>query len=95
MGGPLRRSSLGYVGWIGPWMNAKNGPSETRTPIQGKGGCFGGFRRRNEGCHGREPVDASLDGHPGNNRLIVFHPLQISDSARFIKPEQFQAGLVE
>ena len=25
-----------------------------------EGGCFGGFRRRNEGYHGRKPVEASF-----------------------------------
>ncbi len=28
---------------------------------ESEGGCFGGLRRRNEGYHGRKPVEASLD----------------------------------
>ncbi len=31
----------------------------TLRSLKSEGGCFGGFRRRDEGYHGRKPVEAS------------------------------------
>ena len=57
---------------------------------ESEGGCFGGLRRRNEGYHGRKPVEASLWSNPTRALLAssLFLLLLFASSSLFPAPGQ-------
>ncbi|QQG46194.1 MAG: glycosyltransferase family 39 protein [Candidatus Niyogibacteria bacterium] len=48
---------------------------------ESEGGCFGGFRRRNEGYHGRKPVEASFNGKLELKPMLVIWGILLLNSA--------------
>ncbi len=53
-----------------PWSR-REPPSENLLHGASEGGCFGGLRRRNEGYHGRKPVEASYFIYRPQGKILL------------------------